>query len=262
MFKDLLTQAAKVLGENSPRILTAMAAAGVVTTAVLAVQATPEAIRIIERERHHRWLDNAKTESEEDIVIDKIDLVKLTWKCYIPAVSVGVVAIGCIIGMNSVHARRTAALASAYSVTEKAMQEYQRKVVKHLGLKGEQNVRDEIAQDKLDRHPVSDSQVIVTGGGEVLCYDDQSGRYFKSDVERLHRIENEVNRRLINGTWLSLNELYSEMGLESIRLGDDLGWVPDNLVQFKLTARVASDGTPCIVVGYEVEPKYNPYSSY
>ena len=76
MSKDLLTQAAKVLGENSPRILTAMAAAGVVTTAVLAVQATPEAIRIIERERHQRWLENAKTEHEDDIVIDKIDLVR------------------------------------------------------------------------------------------------------------------------------------------------------------------------------------------
>ena len=94
-----------VISKNSPHILTGIGCAGVVSTAVLAVKATPKATIILEKEEEYR--ERKRLQS-----LTKMEKVKLTWKCYIPAVVMGATTIGCIIGANTVNMRRNAALAS------------------------------------------------------------------------------------------------------------------------------------------------------
>ena len=67
--------------------------------------------------------------------IDKLtpaEVVKITWKCYIPAAVTGIAATACVIGANSVHASRNAALATAYHLSSAALTEYKDKVVENL----------------------------------------------------------------------------------------------------------------------------------
>jgi hypothetical protein len=167
----------------------------------------------------------------------------------------GGVTVACIIGANSINLKRNAALASVYSITEATLKEYQSKVIETIGEKKEQAVRDEIAKDHLAKDPVSKKEVILTGKGEVLCYDSISGRYFKSDMEKLRRLENDFNKTLLTEMYVSLNDVYYEMGLKGIKIGDDIGWNVDSLIEFNFSSQLTDDGQPCIVVDYLVGPR-------
>ena len=52
----------------------------------------------------------------------------------------------------------------------------------------------------------------------------------------------------------TLNELYYELGLATIELGNRCGWDVDKPIDVHFTAKIASDGRPCIVMEFEVIP--------
>ena len=236
------------LHKHSPEILTGIGIAGMITTTVLAVRATPKALILIEEEKRRQ-----NKELYEDA-----ELVRTTWVCYIPATITGALSIACLIGASSVNIRRNAALAAAYSLSESALKEYQEKVIETIGEKKEQEIRDAVAKDKIQRDPVVNKEVIITGRGETLCYDTITSRYFKCDIEKLRRVENELNKRLISEMYISLNEFYYEIGLRSTDIGDDLGWnLADGFINLEFSSQLAEDETPCLVIGYRVAPRYD-----
>lgn len=234
------------LDKNSPAILTGIGIAGMITTTVLAVKATPKALVLI---------DEAENEKNADLT--PIEKVKVAWKPYIPAIITGTVSTACFIGANSVHARRNAALATAYKISESALIDYRSKVIETIGEKKEQTIKEKVDKDHIDKNPVSTSEVIITSGGNTLCYDVLSGRYFKSDIEKLKRVENELNKRMLSEMYISLNEFYNEIGLQCTSLGNELGWnLDDGLINLRFSSQIADDGNPCIVVDYLIAPRY------
>ena len=248
LFKDTKTTIVK----NSPVILTGFGIAGMITTTVLAVKATPKALKLIEEQKKEL---EVKT-------LTPVETVKTTWKCYIPAVVTCVASTGCLIGATSVSARRTAAIATAYKISETALAEYQEKVIETIGEKKEQTVRDKIHQSRIDKNPVNSNDVIVTGKGDTLCYDHHSGRYFTSSVNTIKKAENVINYELTHNDYVPLNRLYDELGMEWTKAGDDLGWsVSDGLVEISFGAYLAKDDTPCLAIEYSIAPKYN-YDKY
>lgn len=252
MSKFNLSQIAKsvqmTVSKHSPEILMGIGIAGMLTTTILAVRATPKALRLI---------DEKKEELETD-KLTPVDTVKTCWKCYIPAAVSGSLSVACLISANSVNARRNAALATAYALSETALKEYQEKVVETIGEKKEQVVHDAIAKDKVTQNPVSTSEVIITEKGNTLCYDTVSGRYFKSDIEKLKKAANELNFRLRDEMYVSVNDFYYEIGLKSISIGDDIGWNIDRgYINLKFSSQLADDGTPCLVLSYGVGPRYD-----
>lgn len=247
------------VSKHQPEILTGIGIAGLITTTVLAVRATPKALSI---------LDDAVAEkneySKEQPRIDDLpkalsvkETVALTWKCYIPAAVTGALSVACLVGASSVNARRNAALAAAYTLSENTLKEYQEKVIETIGEKKEQVVRDAVAKDKIEKDPVSNKEVIVTGNGDVLCYDCVSGRYFESTADKLRKVENTLNRRMRDEMYVSLNDFYSEIGLDPIKVGNDLGWNIDRgEIDISFSAQVADNDQPCLVVDYTIAPQY------
>lgn len=236
--------------KHSPEILTGIGITGMITTTVLAVRATPKALILIEERKDEANVDK----------LTPVETVKTAWTCYIPAAITGGLSIICLIGASSVNARRNAALATAYTLSESALKEYQEKVVEQIGEKKEQAVRDAIAKDKLEQNPVTNREVIITEKGDTLCYDALSGRYFKSDIDKIKKAVNEINKNLLGDDYISLNDFYYELGLDNTKLGDELGWnVNDGLIDLNFSSQLASDGTPCLVINYQVAPKYDYY---
>ena len=230
-----------VVVEHSPEILTGIGIAGMITTTILAVRATPKALRLIE------------DRDEEDLT--PVEAVKTCWKCYIPAAVTGVASTACLIGATSVNARRKAALAAAYKLSETALAEYREQVIDTIGEKKEQVVRDKVAKKRLEDNPVGKNEIIVTGGGQTKCYDHLSGRYFYSDIDRIKRAENELNRRMILDTYVSLNDFYDELGLSHIPIGDDLGWCVDKgFIEIDFSSQLDENGAPALVIDYRVAP--------
>lgn len=234
--------------KHSPEILTGIGIAGMITTTVMAVRATPKALILIE-------------ERKEEIGAEKLeamDMVKTTWACYIPAVITGTLSVACLIGASSVNARRNAALATAYTLSESALKDYQGKVIEMFGEKKNEAVKDAVAKDKVEKNPVVTREVIITEKGNTLCYDAISGRYFKSDIEKIKKAECELNRQMLDDMYVSLNDFYYEIGLDSVKLGDELGWnVDSGYIDLSFSSQLASDGTPCLVIDYSVAPRYD-----
>lgn len=234
--------------KHSPEILTGIGIAGMITTTVMAVRATPKALILIE-------------ERKEEIGAEKLeamDMVKTAWACYIPAAITGTLSVACLIGASSVNARRNAALATAYTLSESALKDYQGKVIEMFGEKKNEAVKDAIAKDKVEKNPVVTREVIITEKGNTLCYDAISGRYFKSDIEKIKKAECELNRQMLDDMYVSLNDFYYEIGLDSVKLGDKLGWnVDSGYIDLSFSSQLASDGTPCLVIDYSVAPRYD-----
>lgn len=247
-FKALANSAKQTVSKHSPQILLGVGIAGMITSTILAVKATPKAIQIIEQKK--------KEENVEKL--NATETVKATWKCYIPAVVTGVSATVCLIGSNSVSSKRAAAIATAYEISKTTLNEYKDKVVEAVGEEKEKVIRDEITKDKVKNDPINESTIIVTGDGDVLCYDSLSGQYFKSSLDKIHKAENEVNYRLLDENYISLNAFYDMVGIRNTSLGDDLGWnVDSGQLKIDISSQIAENGQPCLVLEYELSPKYD-----
>ena len=140
------------------------------------------------------------------------------------------------------------------------MTEYKEKVVETIGEKKEKGTREKIAQDKVTQNPVSKSEVVITGAGDVLFLEPVSMRYFTSDIEKVRKIINDINYRMTCGKEenISLSEFYDEIGLTHTSNSDEIGWnlYKDGQIRLDFHPTVAEDGKPCLMLEYGVSPRY------
>ena len=246
---DFSKKAILTFKKHSPEILTGVGIAGMLTTTVLAVKATPEAMRRIEK----------KKRDEDHKTLTAVQTVQASWKCYIPAAVTGVMSTVCLIGASTLNGRRNAALATAYSLSETALHEYRDKVVETIGEKKEEAIRESIDKDRVERNPPSQEILMAEGCGKTLCYDATFGRYFYSDVETLRHAANKLNRQMnvMSEPYVSLNEFYMEINLPTVDAGDALGWnMYRGAIELEFSSQLANGSTPCLVMSFKVMPDY------
>lgn len=238
----VITKVIRPIGEhivnNSTHILTAIAVAGTIGTAVEAAKSTIEARDMI---KAHEMDDELLVEKTEITVKDGEEIVKnvsyyrcrtwkekvaLTWRCYVVTCFMGTATICCIIGANSISTKRNAALAAAYSLSEEARREFRDKVVENIGEKKVEKIDNEIIQDKLDRHPMPDEDCITrTGLGDQIMYDEFCGRYFKASRTMVERQINYLQKVLNNNKdYVTVNDFYELLNLEYPPMGNKFGW--------------------------------------
>lgn len=240
---DIVKQTEKLARENSPAILTAFGATGAITTAIFAGKAAYESYPIIKKhESIHGIPDSTKQMY--------LERGKLVWRLYIPATISGTATIVCIVMAARVGSRRTAAITAAYTLSEKAFVEYKEKVVETLGQNKEQKIRDQIAHDRVTNNPPTQTTIISGSGGDVICCELYTGRYFKSDIETLRKAENEINAELVNQVRATLSDLYYILGLPNTTNADNIGWDSDKLLKLEFTSVLSPDGKPCLAFDY------------
>ena len=278
--KNAISNVGKVVEQKSPAILTGIGIGSFVGCAVLAVKATPKAIQLmdlkakekyceflepagqVEYETYEEWLDIEKLTVVPPRVyfnvLTPVEVVKSTWKAYIPAVGLGVVGVVCLIGAARVSSARNAAFAGAASIAEKALYEYQQKVIDILGEDQANEIRDELAKDRVVKIDAAD----ISGNNETVCsrpggswiYDPITDRKWKSDLETVRAAMNDFNHDLIGGVYGTLNDWYYCLGVKGVSIGDDLGWCSDKLLDIRFAAMVLDNGEPAIVLDYETLP--------
>lgn len=279
--KNAISSVGKAVEQKSPAILTGIGIGSFVGCAILAVKATPKAIQLMDQkaqEKYREFLEPTTPPSEyetyeewldiEDLtvvpprvyfnVLTPVEIVKSTWKAYIPAVGLGVVGIVCLIGAARVSSARNAAFAGAASIAEKALYEYQQKVIDILGEDQANEIRDELAKDRVVKIDAAD----ISGNNETVCsrpggswiYDPITDRKWKSDLETVRAAMNDFNHDLIGGVYGSLNDWYYCLGVKGVSIGDDLGWCSDKLLDIRFSAMVLDNGEPAIVLDYETLP--------
>ena len=244
---NLLNHSKLFLKRNSSTILTCVGGAGTIATAVLAVKATPKAMKL---------LDHAKEEKGEDLT--KFEMVKVAWKPYIPAVITGASTLACIFGANILNKRQQAALTSAYALLDNSFKEYKKKAVELYGEDADKRIREEIAKDKYVEEDISISD------NKQLFYDQFSGRYFESTTANVIRAEYEMNRRLSIFSGAYLNEWYELMGLPEVDYGDHLGWSGaeiydmcwESWLDFIHEKVIMDDGLECMIISFSIDPTF------
>lgn len=244
-----LKQIEKFAVDNSPIILTVIGVVGTVGTAVLTHKAATKAERLILSTR-------SEMEMAESIAFcdDRKAKLQVVWKVYIPPITSGAVTIGCIIMANRIGSKRAAAVAAAYTISEKAYSEYREKVIEKFGEQKERNMREELAQDQINRNPMEESNVVMVGTGDVMCCDLFSGRYFRSSVEELKKAQNDTNYQVLNDSYASLSDFYDRVGLPRTDVSDELGWNCDKLMELEISAVVSPEGQPCVAFRFQTHP--------
>lgn len=242
----LAKQAEKFTTDHSPQILTGIAVAGTITTAVLTGKASIKAYN------HIKYETMLRDDAGEPYYPTAQDKVAWTWKLFVPPFIAGATTVAATIAATQIGTRRGAALAAAYAVSEKAFTEYKEKVVEKLGENKERAVRDDIAQDRVKNNPVTEH--IVSGGGKVLCYEPYTGRYFMSDMEALKKAQNDLNYLVLNNYYASMSDFYDLIGLDRTKVSDDMGWNSDKMLELSFSTVLSDDDRPCMVMDYQVVP--------
>lgn len=247
--------------KHSPEILTGVGIAGMITTTVLAVKATPKALAMIEQAEREKHADtHGQYHNIENEPLTKLEVVKVAWKPYVPAAVTGVLSIACLIGASATNYKRNAALATAYQVVSTTLADYKEQVVESIGEKKEKTIREKMAQKQVDEKPINSTSVIITGKGDTWFLEPWSGRCFQHDIEDVKAAINRLNysMQMSGEPYTSMSQLYDELGLAHTVNSDDMGWnyYKHGLIEYDLVAVKMEDGRPCLKLDYYVLPDY------
>lgn len=229
---------------NSPLLLTAAGVLGVVGTAVATHKAAVKSRDTLLMADAELVRMAALKGEDEAPVFSNMEIVKLVWTNYIPPVLIGSATIAAIVMSNRISVKRAAAMSAAYTLSAKASAEYREKIMEKLGIKEEQKVQDELAQERVNKNPPN--EVIVVAGGKVLCRDAFSGQYFRTTADALRKAENDLNFKINHNQSASLTDFYNLLGLEPTDISDNIGWNFDQLMKLEISAVVADDKEPCL----------------
>lgn len=241
---------ARLIKTNAPAILTASACVGTIVTAILTAKSTTLAIERIA----DYCEDNLR--SPEDLTWR--EKFAVSYRVYIPPALAGVATLVSIVATNRIQYARGAAFALAYSGSEAAFRRYRDAVADVVKPKDLEKVKARIVEKSVSEagtpHP---GTVLVASSGEVLCYDVFSGRYFKSDIETIRRVENNINSQLNLECYASLNEFYNGLGIPPIAAGDIVGWNEPNSLSVEFGSQLTEKGEPVLTIDFLVTPKEN-----
>lgn len=243
----------KLAIDNSPVLLTAIGVAGTIGTAILAHRAATKA-EIWRRNEIEKRNEEALTHHVAPDEITKKEHIQNTWKFYIPTGVSGAATVGSIIMANHIGTKRAAALAAAYTISEKAFTEYREKVVQHIGEKEHEKIRNEIVQDRVHRMPPTEGNVLMVSGGDHLFMEMYTGRYFRSDMETVRKAVNDVNFKINTHGYASLSDFYDIIGLAHTGVSDEMGWNGDKLMDVNYDAVLSEDGQPCVGISFMTGP--------
>lgn len=238
-------QIEKLAIDNSPALLTAVGVIGTIGTAALTHKAATKSERML-RERFETGNTSAEYSRKET--------VKLIWINYIPPVVSGSLTIAAVVGANHIGSKRAAAVAAAYTISEKAYSEYRDKVIERMGSNEEQKVRDEIVRDRVRDNPPTEGNVLMIGSGDHLFLEMYTGRYFRSSVESVKKAVNEINYKINTNLYASVSDFYDILNLPHTAVSDEMGWTSDKLMDVEFTAVLSEDGQPCVAINFMTGP--------
>lgn len=193
-----------------------------------------------------------------DEPMTKKEVVQECWKFYIPAAILGGGTIACILGSNTLNKKQIASLTAAYMALGKSYQEYRRQVAERIGSEAEADI---LEKSKVEESAEEDKQ--------LLCYEPFSNRYFHATEAELYDAFYQMNRDFSLNGEVSINNLYSYLGLDYLPEKDDVGWCSDYMINeweyfwidFVANKQTTDDGLEVYQV-YAFQPPIPDYLDY
>ena len=235
------------LKKQSPIILAIVGSIGVVGTAITAVKATPKALELIEE---------ARGENHQHDPLTAREIVRVTWKCYIPSAVIGLATICCIFGSMALSHKQIKAISSAYILLDQTFKEYKRKVKELYGENADHEVKREIVKDIYDDSDISPE------GEKIIFYEEHYGKLFERTMLEVLQAEYDLNRRFALAGEASVNDFLDLLGLEHVEFGNCIGWLSNSnydfyghpWIEFKHEKMTLDDGMECVYINIDSLP--------
>lgn len=244
------------LTKNSPHILFGAGIVGMAASTALACKATLEAKDIV---------DEIRAEIKE-ITEDKDEIVRRTdnngtyekalafkyaesggkiLRVYSPAILVGGLSLGALIGSHVQLTRRNAALTATIATLAKAYDSYRARVREVLGEEEEHNIYMGVERDKKTK---ATTRVSPTPFSPYARLFEESNLNWRNNAEYnlmfLKAQLNAFNYKLQSRGHVFLNEVYDGLGIPRTVEGQVVGWVldgdGDNYIDFGLMEAFSS----------------------
>ena len=277
--------------KHSPEILMVAGVIGTVAGAVMACKETLELEDVLDeckQEKMELEEQYAMCEEYSEDALKK-DQVKLTIKqaakivkLYAPSVIMEVTSIGVIFASNDIMRKRNASMAAAYATLNSMYKRYRQNVIESYGEEVDNDMRFGVKHEKVteideDGNKVKIDARIVDLDNTALAisdysrffqagckgFDASSGRY---NLLYLKGIQAMFNNKLIADGYVMLNDVYRELGFDTIPEGWSIGWVydeanpiGDNYIDFGLyearnkNQRAVNDWEPVILMDFNVD---------
>ena len=245
---------------NLPSILTGVGIFNMLLGTGLAVKATPEAMRQIEK----------KKEEEGHDQLTFTQTVQAVWKCYVAAAVAELTGAGCIVGGLAESNKRQAALAllaDSAQVGLREFREYRKYVAEQIGERKEAEIHSRAIQQSVQQTSYPPEMMNRTApegtAPKPECCDAQFGRYFYATYEEVQAAVNKLNQRITTSFegYVSLNDFYDEIHVNRVKAGDLLGWsMETGLIEIPekedLDCEISPSGWPCWVLEFLNPPQY------
>lgn len=247
--------------EKAPELLTATGLILGAGTVYIVAKKAPEA-----KERKDEALENAK-EAEKGTVGTAVEVAKATLPVYAPAILTGAASAACFIASNRISASRLATMTAAYSLVSEKFENYKKTAQEVLGEAKSSDldrkaIERKMAESKSDEEkPVETTTQYI--GDKYLYYDVFSDRYFRAMPDDLRNAENKLNLRLFNDDEVELNDWYSEIGLNRVKVAEGWGWTAQSValkggIDFKTIAVLTPSGGTCSGIDFDtLEPLWS-----
>ena len=247
----IATGALSIIKRESPVILGAIGAVGVVLTAVMVAKETPKAeIAILDKE------------DEKSAPLTKIETVVAVAPVYAPAIAIGGATIACIVASTILNNRQKMALSSAYILLDQSYKKYKDKVVTLFGEEASRDVEREVTKDNVEKLHKTEAP----SSDEILIfYEKHRNELFERTLVEVKDAEYQLNKKFVTTGRASLNDFYEFLGLDKTEEGEVLGWdvglvdsPEDCWVDFEHDLIKTNDGMEC----YEILTVNEPTMDY
>lgn len=252
MKNNVLKTIKPFIAQHEPEILMTMGISGMIFSIIWGIKATGKVVKKV---------DNKKLElKKEKLTIEEI--FKISWKDYLPVVISAGISIPCIIAGNRIANKRNIMLAAAYTLSETALQEYKDTTKTLIGDKKFEKLEEQISDEKIKKtYKEGINNVTLIGDGDSLFFEELSGRYFKTNWNRISKAANELNARAMGDMSgvTTLNDWFDILGLENTLLGETMGWSildgKSGIIDISIDSVLTPDNEPCGAIRYNTRPK-------
>ena len=134
---NVLTKLGKAIEGNLPAIFTGVAIGGVFLTGAAGYFAAKKTDKVI------------ATVKDEGCAEPTLEIIKRSWKYYVPVAAAAGVTIGAVIGLNVEHKKAYAALLAAYTTSQGDLKSLKDEVKQLLGDEKAKELEDNLAESKI-----------------------------------------------------------------------------------------------------------------
>lgn len=182
--------------DKAPAIFTGLALVGAIATPVAAVMATPKALDD---------MDLAYEEKGEPLT--KFEVVKATYKHYIPAVASAAMTVACIVLAHKKHIKKETALVAAASFLDKKFSSYREEVANRFGDDTERDIRDVVDSIDIKNNPPHPDLVNIAREKEAyIIWEPVTEQWIAMTEKELNWFERQLNHAYTKERRFTVND--------------------------------------------------------